>query len=275
MDAAAPFSRAPDGRLVVDAVDVGEIVEQLEGRSAVVISELAVRAVARAQGERVIDAGDVDADDVLALLAAEGWWCRARSSHDVERIGRAGFPTERRVAGGGVRDDGFLKDALDSGVGAIEHHDETERANAERIAAVFGGSWPDAAPPPDAALDSFAGCAGLLAAVLRATDPLAIDAPWPLVAAPTSATAAWTLALSDAEPQATSLAGLGAVRTLTDFELHGDAARGDWLAIPVADALRPPRVNASQVLPQRVLVRGALWRFLPPARWPGVESNEA
>ena len=233
-----------------------------------------MRDAARVQGVRTIDAATVDADDVLAVLASEGWWCRLRSSHDVERAGLAGFPPERRVAGGGVRDDGFLKDALDAGVGAIEHHDAAERRNAERIAAAFGGTWPDGSSPPDAADDTFAGCAGLLAAVLRPADPLALDAPWPLVPTPDDL-AAWSVAPSDASARTVTFAGLGALGSLDTLELHGDVARGDWLVVPLSDALRPPRVDASHTLPERVLVREALWRFLNPARWPGIKTEES
>lgn len=268
----APFRRLDGGTLLVDDVHVEEIVAQLDGRPAVVVSEAAVRRAARACGPRVVDAGAVDADEVLAALVDEGWWVRLRSSHDVGRAVAAGVPVERRVAGGGVRDDGFLKDALAAGVGAIEHDDDVERSNAERVAAHLGGGWPDddVAPPPDAPADAFAGCAGLLAAVLGDHDGLRIDAPWPVVAAPREVVVLPLEAPADAPSRATSLVGLGPrdARS-TPATVLGHTPRGSWVAVPLADGLSPPRVDASHAAPERALVRGALRRILTPRPWPG------
>lgn len=271
----APFRRADDGRLAVDDVLVADVVAELDGRPVVVVSETAVRAACRRDGPRTVEAGALADEALLALAVEEGWWVRVRSSHDVARVVAAGIPVGRRVAGGGVRDDGFLKDVLAAGVACIEHDDEAERRNAERVAAILGGAWPDGdvAAPPAAAPDAFAGCAGLVAGVLRDGDPLGVDAPWPL-AAPVDRAVAASVEPADDQARDARLVGLGRLPDEpTRIRCLGPTPRGAWIGVACPDGLTPPRIDPSHPEPERVLVRGALWRVLPPPARPGVDET--
>ncbi len=260
----APFSWR-HGRLFVEDVDLSTLPEGLEGRPAWVLSDAAIRTAivaAGGNGPRTVELASAGPREVLRILAGAGWWVRVSSSHELRVASAAGFPSERVIGAGVVRDDGFLKDALGAGVGVLEHEGDGERSNAERVAQLLGHELPpDQGAPADAPLGLFDRVGGLLAAVLRGPPALALDAAWtrPLddEGAPLEVCALEAGDLEEGHLQ--GLAGSGAPRRAWIF---GALRRGQWAVVACAAAARGQPPSRRHPLPETVLVRGALWRVL-------------
>jgi hypothetical protein len=265
----APFV-VRDGRLCLEDVDLAELGEALEGRAAWILSHAAIAgAIASAgrSGARCVAVGAIGPPAVLAQLVSAGWWARVHSSHELSLAAAAGFPPERLLAGGGVHDDGFVKDALAAGVALMEHADASERANAARIAALLDHALPpERGAPPDAPVRLLARCGGLLALVLRPPLALAIDA-----VCPRSRGMAHVLPLEAGDALVPgTLAGLEAASAPHAALVPTHVRRGDRVMVPGPAAAVQP-VDPAHPPSATVLVRGASWRLLgarplPPAQ---------
>jgi len=272
----APFTFR-DGGLLLEDVNLVNLAGALDGRAAWLISHAAVEATlarpARSALEsashdaRCIEVADVGPLAVLGQVAVAGWWAAVRSSHELTLALEAGFPPERLLACGGVRDDGFVKDALAADVAVMQHADDEERANAARIAALLDHELPpEHGAPPAAPAGLLAHCGGLLAPVLRPPPALAIDAVCPrlqgglqafaLHAAPSMAAGAMPAAVPG------TLSGLDVGDAPQAALVPPHVQRGDWVVLPVAAAAVRP-VDPAHPAACTVLVRGPSWRLLP------------
>jgi len=214
-------------------------------------------------GACCIEVGAVGPLAVLGQLAAAGWWAGVRSSHELTLALEAGFPPERLLACGGVRDDGFVKDALAAGVAVMKHADVEERVNAARIAALLDHELPPQhGEPPDAPAGLLDCCGGMLAPVLRPSPALTVDAVCPRLSGPRQVLAlhAATTAAEQASLPGT-LTGLGACDQPQAALVPSRVLRGDWVVLPgAAAAVRP--VDPAHPAACTVLVRGESWRLL-------------
>jgi hypothetical protein len=270
MDSELPFTRR-DGRLWLEDVELTGLAAMLDGRAAWLVSHAAVEeALSREAPARCMEVAAVGPLAVLAQLCAAGWWARARSSHELTLALAAGFPPERLVAGGGVRDDGFVKDALAAGVAVMEHDDASERANAARIAALLDHVLPpESGAPPDARTGWLEHCGGLLAPVLRPPPGLAVDATLPAgarVAAGGCVLAlAWPADGPDLVPG--SVQGLGSGQPPRPALVPAHLVRGDWVVLPAA-AVDVHPFSLAHPATRCLLVREASWRLLEPRPLP-------
>ena len=272
-----------DGRLFLDEVDLVDLAGALDGRAAWLISHAAVEAaivaaVANSAGTRASESAppdtrriaiaDVGPLAVLGQLAAAEWWAAVRSSHELTLALEAGFPPERLLACGGVRDDGFVKDALAADVAVMQHADDEERANAARIAALLDHELPpEQGAPPAAPAGLLAYCGGLLAPVLRPPPALAIDAVCPRLEARQQ-----VLALHAAPPGTAGAMFATVTGTLAGLDVGDEpqaalvpphVQRGDWVALPIAAAAAVRPIDPAHPAACTVLVRGPSWRLLP------------
>jgi hypothetical protein len=193
-------------------------------------------------------------------MAGQGWWARVLSSHELTLAQTAGFAPSCIVAGGTVKDDGFLKDALTLGVAVLEPGHPDHDDNVQRIAEALSARVPpDSGGPPRVSADAFARCGGLLARVLRAPPDLALDAP--LLDTPD----AHVFPLTPGELKAGSLEGLtlpGQGGEPPPAWIHGAPVRGDWVVVPSAMTLAPqPGATIHPAVP-RLMVTGSRWRVL-------------
>lgn len=265
---AAPLLLGPDGWLRVEELPLAELVVALEGRPAWVLSDRALeRALTLAGEAQTLEVGAVGPPEILARVAARGFWACARSSHELGLALAAGFDPQRLVAAGPVRDDGFLKDALSAGVAVVPVDGPGDAENVARMARLLALDPPAReGAPPAAPPDLLSQVGGLLAAVLVAPPQLALDVALPTGAAP----GASLYALLPGPVQEVGLCGLsrwGGEAPLP-ARLHGVAARGDWLFLPRADAALPRAADPVHAMPVSVMVRGGLWTELAPRPWP-------
>jgi hypothetical protein len=285
--AAAPAARrlepfaVRDGQLFLEQLPLHELVAGLRGREAWLIGHAALAAALRATRGRpgAVSVAGIGPRQVLAQCAAAGCWARVTSSHELELAQEAGFPSARIVAGADVVEDGFLRDALAAGVAVIERRGRAAEANLRRIASTLGHAVPPRSGAPRALPAPLAPCCGgLLAPLLAGPPSLAIDAAWEPPAAdarrPARTLVLDVLPLSlptrrSAVP--VTVRGLGERRPQR-ARLHGPAARGDWVVIPLPDAAAVHRPDAAHPLPLVVMVRGAAWRPLEPRRLPPVRE---
>jgi hypothetical protein len=271
------LSLGQGGRLSVDDVALAELVAELEGRAVWLVSDQALTHVIDAATEALtVDIGALGPPAVLARLASAGWWARCHSSHELSLAGRQGFPPERTVVARGVRDDVLIKDALGHEVAVLEVCDETDARNVARVAGFLEREVPpDTGAPDGVPGTAFAGCAGLLAPLLRGPPDCQLDAPPMGTAAPgvTSSGAAdeydlWALEWSVESPaatacQLTTLSRSGdAGRPVPSARLHAAAVRGDWVFVPVPGALGLHAPDPVWPDPAWIMTRQGSWRFL-------------
>lgn len=288
-----------DGQLTVEELVLADLATDLAGQAAWVLSRKALSAVF-AGPARCLPVGLVGPLEVLSMAAAAGWWTLVVSSHELDLAERAGFPPERTAAAAGWHDDGFVKDALTRGIASLPAVDELDEQNIERIARLLGvergathqggdrdgptapaGAHP--AMPAVLGLDSFAQCGGLLAPLLRGGATLVLDTVWdgcccdevdvlPVSQAVSPSGDTCDVLLTGLLSRPSSVAE----PVVTAARLHGswsgaDATppRGEWLLLPIQEALACRAPNVAHSAPKLVMVQGALWRpldqrLLPP-----------
>jgi hypothetical protein len=276
--------------LHVEGVDLAVLAEELQGSPAWVVSHAALRvALSNQIGTCAVAVGRVGPPAVLSLLAEAGCWARAESSHELALALAAGFRPAHVIAGAPVLDDGFIKDALTAGVGMLLRPDREAALNVARIAGALELRQPPAeGAPPDVPADAFKACGGLLAPLLGGPPDLVLDAVWersgrgqakvlalrepPLAALPADALAAAPRARRRAmrASQAVRLRGLGA-QVGVPARLSGLVERGDWVAVPAADAVAVHVPHPAWPLPRSILVREDAWRVLDPRPLPVAE----
>lgn len=275
-----------DGRLTLDGVDLGELAAGLEGHAAWVLSHGAITAcLAACDGPRTVSVGRVGPHVVLGMFAAAGWWARCHSPRELQVALAAGFPAERLVASGRVKDDGFLKDALSVTVGVLETAGEDDAANVARLATFLGSALPPSeGQPASVAACELLGCGGLFAPVLRGPPGLAIDAPWSTWSAgaqhprdpagDTDCTGDSTVGGTDATqhvwpvtpgaPVRDTLEGLSSVAAAPACAtlIHGALTRGEWALMPSLSAFGRPWEDSAWPVPETVMTRDGVWRVL-------------
>ena len=289
----APPFEFRDGEWHLEQVPLSALAADLAGLpGAWVLSREAVdRALAAVDGPRAVSPQRLSPPALLSLAAAAGHWAAVRSAHELRGVLEAGFPPERIVVRGRVKEDGLLRDALAARV-AVVQGDAHERAVLERIAGALGHALPSATGAPrDMPAEAFGRCGGLLARVLRGAPDVALDAvldggrpaaaggarpgaldldPDLLWSAHAGGDPGPTLLLALAGPHADgrtdagTLTGLGGVDESPPrhARLMGPLRRGDWALWP------DPRATAWRAefgvhpaLPS-MLVQGAAWRPL-------------
>jgi len=261
----APFVLR-EGVLSLEELPLDRLVAELEGRAAWLLSDAAVRSAVDGLGApRTVDLGVVGPLEVLSMLARAGHWTRVYSTHELELAERAGFGADHVVAGGRVKDDRLVKDALERGVGAIEVHGAEDEGNVARIAAALGHPVPPGdVSPPDAPPDALDGVGGLLAPVLRGAPDVALDAAW-AEGDVTGPADVWPLRPGEVQPGTlTGLSMPGVDAPVLPARVHGALSRSEWAVVPVprVAAARPPGLTHGA--PATVLVREGLWRQLDP-----------
>ena len=263
-----PFALV-EGRLRLEDVDLGAIAAALDGRPAWLIGATAVRAAAMAGagggGAATVAVSAIGPPAVLALLAQSGCWAKAASRHELRLALQAGFPAERLVADAPVPDDGFVVEALGVGVAVLVRSGREAEGHVERIARALGLLLPPGrGVPPELPATFFRRCGGLLARLLSAGPPLAIDALCEARGSPLVVTVPGASAFGlPAAPRArrTRLRDLSGrpARPVTQL---GRVQRGDWLLVRTSDALAPRAPHPAWPEPRSVLVSGGLWRLL-------------
>ncbi|GJM21688.1 MAG: hypothetical protein DHS20C15_16030 [Planctomycetota bacterium] len=290
-DSIAPFALR-DGRLFLEGVALDELVPQLEGQPVRLVSRAAVDAALHGE-PRCLGLDALEDPDLLEIVAAAGWWLRVRSRHELSLGLSLGFAPERVVAAGPVVDDGFLKEVLVAGVGALELN-ARELANTERIARLLQVSVPtnDGSVPPTAPPEVFGGCAAFLTAVLAEPPELHLDMAWPLgleafVIDPSSSgdesdaphpllIAAVRPPMQIDSPHQVSVRFLsrGAHDPLPRAaHLHGSVRRGDWVVLPSAAAALRAWIDPVHEPVQGLLVSESSWRYLPPRSVPTRDAD--
>jgi hypothetical protein len=271
----APFDLV-EGRLRLEGLDLGDIAASLDGRPAWVIGASAVRAAAaRGAGARggpvTVAVSAVGPPAALALLAEQGCWAQAASRHELLLAQQAGFPAGRIAAHAPVLDDGFLVEALSAPVAVLVRSGrEAERA-VERIARALGLDAPPArGAPPVLPASAFGRCGGLLARLLSAGPPLALDAATelrgsPLIVPVSGASAA---SLRPGSPSRRSSLRELSGRPARPATVISRPQRGDWVLVRTGDALAARASHPAWPAPRSVLVGGGLWRLLDPRPLP-------
>ncbi len=263
-----------DGFLYLEDIDLQELTSHLEGHAVRLISALAVgRVLGQVPGANTISIEHGDPPAILAMMANSGCWARVLSSHELRVATLAGFPPERIVAGGRVKDDAYIRDALSEGVALMEHPDPEERENTARIARALGLTMPvGGEAPPDLPERALANCGGLLAPVLRGPPEIAIDSVWPAF----QDAAVYPLRPKDMKAsylEGLSMPNVPGVELPVPAWLYGSIQRGDWVVVlpPEGGGNVDRYIDRQKTHPPvpRILVSGGHWRLLDerePAR---------
>jgi hypothetical protein len=258
-----------DGRLTVDGVDLGDLSAELEGRAVWLLSHGALsRSLAACDGPRTVSVGRVEPPVVLGMFAQAGFWARCQTPGELQAALSAGFPPERLVASGRVKDDGFIKDALLFPVGALETTDDADAANIARMATFLECELPpNSGQPEGVAACALQGCGGLFAPVLIGSPQIAVDASWSRWAQGSELDACARVHVWPLQPgpkQAGTFEGLTTVASAPPCEasIHGTLIRGDWALVPSDLAFGRLLEDLSRPKPETVMTRDGVWRIL-------------
>jgi hypothetical protein len=256
------------GRLVLDDMPLDEVVEALEGAAWLVSKEALVAAVCGEPEVRALEIGRLPMIDVFGVFTLAGWWAVCYSSRELERAVRGGFPPERIVVTGHIKDDGLVKDALLRGVAVLEVSGEDEAANVARIAAHLQRDVPRAeGAPPSIGPGELPAVGGLLTRVLRHEPTLAVDAPWSVnqvVAAHLEPPVYDLWPLCPGETVSCLFEGLSshAAAPPVEARLHGTATRGSWIFIPSCRVLDRPLPDPAWAEPETIAMEAGRWAYL-------------
>jgi hypothetical protein len=255
------------GALYCEDVALAELAEARAGRPAWVLSQRALeQALAGDGGPVTVAVGSVGPPEVLALVAKHDHWAAVCSAHELQLATDAGFGSDRMVATGRVRDDGFLKDALLAGVAMVSVAEADDGANLARLADALGVEQPPATGAPALADDRWLGATGgLFAAVLAPPPDLQLDASFRLRVGEES-----VLCLDDGPELAGTLSRLSSHGSdeVQLVAIQGTVARGGWVMLPRSDAVAVHLGDGAHAEPTTVLVRDGLWRELSPRPMP-------